>query len=100
MITQKEFRASEGSKELNNFLMTTTGRQLMELLRKEARPKKATDAKQMASGNDFVVQLALAGQYRIAQQEMIDLIELLSEPPDAPAPVDPEKGFELEPEEP
>lgn len=86
---------------LNTFLESETGREMMAILREAARPKKTQDATQHASGQDFVMQLALAHNYRLAQQEMIDLIEDLRQPSKAVTrpPVKPEESMELEDED-
>jgi hypothetical protein len=102
MRLKEQFRSTPKRCEaLNTFLQSATGRDLMEVLHEAARPKKSQDAKQMASGQDFVMQLALNHASRLAQYEMIELIKDCSEPSKTitKPPVKPEESMELEPEE-
>lgn len=99
-MNQREFKESSHPAFLKAFLESQTGISVMDILREEARPKRKEDALQMASGADFVTQLALAHNYRLAQQEMIDTIKGLSEPAAKGLPKPkPEEGMDLEPED-
>lgn len=101
MTRIQEFRNCNNAGYLRNFLSGPTGMEFLEILKESSEPSKKADAKQMASGQDFVMQLALNHSARIAQFEMISLIKELANPSDkANAPqVKPEEGPDLEPED-